>query len=108
MKREIIKAGNKYLKVDLSEDNVKIYKSYKLVKTEDIKAFLEKLIKKHSEDGFVITKRSLKSMIYEWKGHNLLFYLHLFRSHTTDVDLEYPQKWYMKAMWFCLGVIYFK
>lgn len=37
--------------------------------------------------------RSLESLEAEWGVHNVLYRLGLFRSHTKDVDLNYPQRW---------------
>lgn len=37
--------------------------------------------------------RPLKSLEAEWGVHNVLYRLGLFRSHTKDVDLNYPQRW---------------
>lgn len=37
--------------------------------------------------------RSLKSLEAEWGVHNVLYRLGLFRSHTKDLDLNYPQRW---------------
>lgn len=53
-----------------------------------------------------VWNRSNESLIHEWRGHNLLYDLHLFRSHTADVDFEYPQKWYCKVVWAILSVFY--
>lgn len=37
--------------------------------------------------------RPLESLEAEWGVHNVLYRLGLFRSHTKDVDLNYPQRW---------------
>lgn len=104
MKKLLFVYNLNHFRVDLSEDNTRIYSSYKVKTRKDIKRFLVKLqaIDKHKE--FAISKRSLLGMVLEWRAHNTLYNLHLFRSHTKDVDLEYPQKWYMKVVWFCLGI----
>lgn len=39
-----------------------------------------------------VWRRSNKSLINEWYVHNALYNLHLFRSHTKDVDLNFPNK----------------
>jgi len=53
----------------------------------------------------VAFKRSRKSMILEWRAHNLLYRLGIKKSKTADVDLEYPQPWYMKVIYWILGRI---
>ena len=49
--------------------------------------------------------RSYRSMEREWATHNALYALHLFRSRTKDVDLNYPQRWYMKVAYAVVGTI---
>lgn len=39
-----------------------------------------------------IWRRTNKSLINEWQVHNALYNLHILRSHTKDVDLNYPNK----------------
>lgn len=53
----------------------------------------------------VLKYRSDDSMINEWVAHNNLYILHLFRNHTKDVDLNYPQKWYEQPIWWLLSRI---
>lgn len=50
--------------------------------------------------------RSVYSLVDEWRAHNLLYDLHLFRNHTKDVDFEYPQRWYLSIIWAFLSIFY--
>ena len=50
--------------------------------------------------------RTNKELIQEWRAHNLLYDLHLFRSHTKDVDLDYPQSRKRKVIWAILSFFY--
>ena len=43
----------------------------------------------HPKDDCIINRRSFNSMANEWKAHNLLYDLNLFKSHTKDLDLDY-------------------
>lgn len=54
-----------------------------------------------------LNKRSINSLIREWCAHNLLYRLHIARSHTESVDFEYPQRWYYTAIWWILSVFYY-
>lgn len=36
--------------------------------------------------------RSRKSMLIEWKAHNILYQRHLFRDRTRHTDMEWRQK----------------
>lgn len=40
-----------------------------------------------------VWRRSMESLANEWMVHNALYRLHLLRSHTADVDLNYPQRY---------------
>lgn len=50
-----------------------------------------------------VFKRSMDSLVSEWTAHNRLYLLGLFRSHTKDVDLEYPQSKGLSILWRILG-----
>ena len=44
-------------------------------------------------------------MILEWEAHNFLYWLGINHDKTSDVDLDYPQPWYMKVGYWVLGVL---
>ena len=54
----------------------------------------------------IVYIRSNFSMINEWRVHNLLYDLHYKRERTADVDLDYPQKWYIKLAYTLLSPLY--
>ena len=39
-----------------------------------------------------IWQRSMSSLRAEWMVHNACYRLHILRSHTTDVDLNHPNR----------------
>lgn len=49
--------------------------------------------------------RSTFNMMLEWATHNLLYFLHIKRSSTKHVDLNYPQKWYERIGYAVFGVL---
>lgn len=51
----------------------------------------------------VLVNRSNKSLSQEWATHNLLYDLHICRSHTKDVDLNYPQTFWEKLGYSIVG-----
>lgn len=53
----------------------------------------------------VLLNRTDEDMIREWCAHKLLYKLGLFRKHTRDVDLEFPQKWYIRTLYYIFGSI---
>ena len=52
-----------------------------------------------------VWKRSDCSLCHEWAIHNALYCLGIARSHTKDVDLNYPQKWYVTFAYNFFGAI---
>lgn len=64
------------------------------------------------EVGYIIRERYIRhlpqtrkfdSYVREWKAHNNLYKLGLFKSHTKDVDLEEPIKWYYELIYWLIG-----
>lgn len=39
-----------------------------------------------------IWRRNMRSLRAEWMVHNACYRLHILRSHTADVDLNYPNR----------------
>ena len=91
------------IRVEVSRFCVHIEDSY----TVDSRSVMRDVIKdlKNTFSVPVLTNRSTCSMVFEWVAHNNLYKLHIARSHTKDVDLEWPQKWYYSLAWFLLGLI---
>ena len=90
----------------LSLDNVKIPDSVQIKKSKMMKQYLIDL-KAYAEQAGVECKplelRSIAGMVREWKTHNLLYWLHIAREHTKDVDLEYPQKTWKTVFYFIMS-----
>ena len=42
--------------------------------------------------NYNIWQRSMRSLRAEWIVHNACYRLHILRSHTADVDLNYPNR----------------
>lgn len=51
----------------------------------------------------VVHNRCTGSLLREWAAHKLLWQLHIFRSHTESVDLDWPQPWYFRLGYFVVG-----
>ena len=67
--------NNKTVDVSISEDNIHIYDSHWLTSIKDMRLILEtiRIIAKDRPNN-IIHKRSLFSMINEWRAHNLLYW----------------------------------
>lgn len=87
------------LKITYTENNTHVENSY-LATNLDL------------EVGYIIRERYLRSLpqtrsfdsyVREWKAHNNLYKLGLFKSHTKHVDLEEPIKWYYELIYWLIG-----
>ena len=79
--------------------NVRIVDSYKVKKEEDM---LEVLIWFKLKTGYV-SRRSMDSWIREWKAHNRMYKMGLFKNHSRDCDLEELEKWHRRLVYWFLG-----
>lgn len=73
----------------ISDNCLQICDSYSYSKHDMISSL--SLIKErypHSD----IWQRSMSSLRAEWIVHNACYRLHILRSHTADVDLNYPNR----------------
>ncbi len=59
-----------------------------------------------NHDFCKVLLRSNMSLINEWRVHNLLYDLHLFRKHTKDVDFTL-NKWYVEVLYAIVSPLYF-
>ena len=87
------------MKITYTEDNTHVEDSYK---EKDISLAVGYIIRERYLRHLSQT-RTFESYVREWRGHNRLYYLHLFRSHTKDVDLEENQKPFWELIWLIIG-----
>ena len=79
---------------------IKLYDSAEVSKKDFDK---ELLTVKELYPEHVIWKRTMRSLKREWAAHNLLYNMGIMKDRTKDVDLDYPQKWYIKVAYFFVG-----
>lgn len=89
----------KGVKIQYDKTNVKIIDSYK-VKEKDMKDILTWFLIRTGYNS----KRDFYSWVREWKAHNRLYRLGLFRSHTRDCDLEENEKLHRLIAYQILGI----
>lgn len=88
------------VKIEYDSRNIRIKNSYQVVHKKDMITIL-KLFKLRT--GYH-SRRSLKSWIKEWKAHNRLYRLGLFKIHTVDCDLEENEKLHRLIAYQLLGI----
>ena len=86
----------------VSKNNIHIEDSYLISKRSDMQSVLDDIRANYSIECCEVLKRTDKSLIREWRTHNIFYNLHLFRSHTKDVDLSYPQS---KLVEICYAIV---
>ena len=85
------------------ENDISIKDSYKVSKHDFITVLTK--IKKEYPTNNVIVNRTFNSFIKEWSVHNFLYSLGLWKKRTRTVDLNYPQKFKEKIVYFIFGWI---
>ena len=90
--------------IKVFKNNIHIENSCEVNTREDMQMVLNDIRANHSLEESDVLKRTDKSLIKEWHVHNVLYNLHLFRTHTKDVDLNYPQS---KIIEIAYSVAYF-
>lgn len=85
----------------VTDNNIHINDSYVYSKNSFDSVF--SMLRRKYPKNSVLLNRSDKSLSREWATHNLLWDLHIARSRTASVDLNYPQKWWMKLGYFIIG-----
>lgn len=83
-----------------------VYSGYKTTSIKNMKRIINYNREMFIGNNYSINKRSMFSIIIEWRAHNLLYNLHICRSRTKDVDIEYPIKWYKVVGYFILSLLY--
>ena len=86
--------------------NTTIYDSYKIHSIKEMKFILNRI--KEQFPNSSINKRSNFSLINEWRTHNLLHGLGVYKSRTKDVDLNTDNSIWMKIGYFIGSLIYFR
>ena len=73
----------------ISDNSLQICDSYSYSKHDMIPSLN---IIKERYPLYAIWQRSMRSLRAEWMVHNACYRLHILRSHTADVDLNYPNR----------------
>lgn len=76
----------------IDANNLHIEDSYQ-VRKRDMRNILNDIHYKEFGALSNVWNRSMFSLQAEWWCHNFCYSLGLWRSHTKDVDLNYPNKW---------------
>ena len=92
--------------IKVSKNNIHIENSCEVNTKEDMQIVLTDIRADYSLEESDVLKRTDSSLIKEWRVHNVLYNLHLFRTHTKDVDLNYPQNKIVEIAYYIIGAFY--
>lgn len=90
----------------ITDKCITVYDSYKVSKKEFKPFFIELRNNDDYKNYTVLLNRTNKSMSNEWACHNFLYNIdifNLFRSHTKNVDMQYPLAWWEKIVYPMFG-----
>lgn len=87
--------------VTFTTGNVHIKDSYRYSR-EEVSDFLVDAKQKHP-GCLPLQKRSKGSLLREWATHKAAWLLGYKRDHTASVDLNHPQRWWIKILYFICG-----
>lgn len=107
MRKYIIGFNFRSFNVEVSDTNTHIENSYIIKNKVDMGDVLLAIRAKTGRyKNMAIHKRSLSSMVKEWRVHNLLYSMGIMKSRTKDVNLYTNQKWYVKLAYSILSPFY--
>ena len=91
--------------INITPGNIHIHDSYKVKTVEGMKFIIENII---SADDSILKTRSRVSILREWKAHNVLYKLHIFRKSTAHTDIETHQGLFYKICYLLLSLFMIK
>lgn len=87
--------------IHVTENCISVLDSYTTDDRTLIRSILEYV--KVQAPNNVTKNRSMFSLCNEWIAHSLLYKIGIARSHTRNVDLEYPQSVLHSIAWTIIG-----
>ena len=95
------------LNIKVYKNNINIKNSYKINNRLLMRMILDvlkdEIKEEHLESPF--DKRNISGMVREWVAHNNLYKLGYKKDRMCNVDLNYPQKWYVPIVYWFLSLL---
>ena len=90
------------MRYKITDNNIHLIDSYLIPKEK----MVWELIKiRNLHPSCPVFQRSFRSLKAEWCSHNAAYFLGIKRERTKDVDLNYPQPWYVRLGYYVGGAI---
>ena len=109
----LIQLNERTIEVNNIKEFVTIFNGYTITSINDMKNILKQIKEQTRDTEWAIHKRSINSMINEWRAHNLLNAfcpnsLANLKFSLQHIDLEYPQSVKLKIAYAILNLFYWK
>ena len=88
------------IEITCYSDKIKIKKTYIINDKEKMEMILSEVL--HRTEIFLL-RRNMKSLIKEWKYHNRLYKMHIFRNYNKNITFKNTQSKWCKFMCAILG-----
>ena len=96
------------LQITITPNNINIKDSYTIKDPFEMRVILKEIKEFLKENNITMNTpfnhRSFWSMIREWVSHNNAYIIGYKRERVGSVDLNFPQKWYVKVLYFILSM----
>lgn len=96
------------LQITITPNNINIKDSYTIKDPFEMRVILKEIKEFLKENNIIMdtpfNHRSLWSMIREWVSHNNAYIIGYKKERVGSVDLNFPQKWYVKVLYFIFSV----
>lgn len=95
-----IKSLETEVEIKYNERNVKIVDSYRVKSRREMESVLLVFLEK---TGYR-SRRSIESWVDEWRFHNFLYRIGMYRNRTADCDLEEKEKWWRLVIYWIFNI----
>lgn len=103
---EHYKVNSKTITIVVGDNDIMISGSKDIKSVKEMNQVIHHIFIKYNHK-LSISDRTKANVLAEWRTHNLLYALGIFRSHTKDVNLEYKQNKILTILYAILSVFYF-
>lgn len=96
---------SRLIQYSVNNGNCTILNSFLYARDDMLKKrFVCHLMNSHLD--FLMGGRNVKSYIREWKAHNILFAMGLFRKRTIDTDLSIKESWLRRVGYYIISSLF--